>query len=84
MAAAGLQRPDDRIVTSSTIKVNYANVIFDLDRASAVKTVHGYLDELGIECCGRYGEWGYLWTDESFISGEQAAQRAVDAAGPGN
>ena len=74
----GLILPDDRIVTSSTIKVNYANVIFDLDRASAVKTVHGYLDELGIECCGRYGEWGYLWTDESFISGERAAQRALD------
>ena len=74
----GLIRPDDTIVTSSTIKVNYANVIFDLDRAAAVKTVHGYLDELGIDCCGRYGEWGYLWTDESFISGERAAQRAMD------
>ena len=76
----GLIRPDDRIVMASTIHVRYANVIFDLDRAGALKVVHGYLDELGIQCCGRYGEWGYLWTDESFISGEKAAQRALDAA----
>jgi len=76
----GLIKPDDRIVTSSAIMVRYANVIFDLDRAAALATVKAYLDELGIQCCGRYGEWGYLWTDESFISGEQAAQRALTAA----
>ena len=61
--------------------VRYANVIFDLDRAAALATVKDYLDELGIQCCGRYGEWGYLWTDESFMSGEQAAQRSLTAAG---
>jgi len=58
--------------------VNYANVIFDLDRADALKVVRGYLDELGVESCGRYGEWGYQWTDEAFMSGERAAQRALD------
>jgi protoporphyrinogen oxidase len=77
----GLIRADDRIVTKSALHVRYANVIFDLERAAALATVKGYLDELGIQCCGRYGEWGYLWTDESFISGEQAAQRALDATG---
>lgn len=77
----GLIKPDDQIVTSSAIMVRYANVIFDLDRAAALATVKDYLDELGIQCCGRYGEWGYLWTDESFISGEQAAQRSLDAVG---
>ena len=62
------------------MKLRYANIIFDLDRAAAVKTVHGYLDELGIAYCGRYGEWGYMWTDESFKSGEQAAERTLSAA----
>ena len=42
------------------------------------KTVHGYLDDLGIAYCGRYGDWGYMWTDESFISGENAAQKALE------
>jgi protoporphyrinogen oxidase len=75
----GLIRPDERIVTSSTLTVNYANVIFDLDRAAALSVVQGYLTDVGIECCGRYGEWGYFWTDEAFISGERAAQRVLDA-----
>jgi protoporphyrinogen oxidase len=78
LCRAGLIRADDRIVSSSVVRVNYANVIFDLDRAGALKVVRGYLDELGIESCGRYGEWGYQWTDESFISGERAAQRVLD------
>ena len=27
--------------------------------------------------CGRYGDWGYMWTDESFISGERAARKIL-------
>ena len=73
----GLIRDTDRIVTTSAIVIPYANVIFDLDRAAALEVVQGYLEDVGIQCCGRYGEWGYLWTDESFMSGERAADRAL-------
>jgi len=55
----------------------YANVIFDLERAASLALVHGYLDELGIGYCGRYGDWGYMWTDESFMSGERAAEATL-------
>ena len=58
--------------------IPYANIIFDLDRAAALKTVHGYLDDIGIAYCGRYGDWGYMWTDESFKSGELAAEKALN------
>jgi len=75
----GLLRDDDRILFSNAVLLRYANIIFDLDRAAALKTVHGYLDDLGIAYCGRYGDWGYMWTDESFKSGEQAADRALSA-----
>src|SRR5215472_19264754 len=74
----GLIRENDRVLFSKAMMLRYANVIFDLDRAAALKTVHGYLDDLGIAYCGRYGDWGYMWTDESFKSGENAAQRALD------
>jgi len=57
--------------------VRYANVIFDLDRTAALDTVHGFLDDIGVGYCGRYGDWGYMWTDESFISGEKAAQNVL-------
>jgi len=58
--------------------IPYANVIFDLDRAEALSTVHEYLDKIGILYSGRYGEWGYQWTDETFVSGENAAQKILD------
>jgi protoporphyrinogen oxidase len=75
----GLLRDDDRIVVKHAMTVRYANVIFDLDRAGALAIVHGYLDELGIRYGGRYGEWGYQWTDESFLSGQKAAQAVLDS-----
>ncbi len=75
----GLIREDDQILFKNAVLVRHANVIFDLERAAALKTVHGYLDDLGIAYCGRYGDWGYMWTDESFKSGEQAAEKALTA-----
>jgi protoporphyrinogen oxidase len=74
----GLLHENDRVLFTSAMVVRYANIIFDLDRAAALATVHGYLDDLGIAYCGRYGDWGYLWTDESFKSGENAAQKVLD------
>jgi protoporphyrinogen oxidase len=76
----GLLRENDKVLFSEARLLKYANIIFDLDRAAALKTVHAYLDELGIAYCGRYGDWGYMWTDESFISGEKAADRALSAS----
>ena len=73
----GYLREDDQILDRRAMLLPYANIIFDLDRSAALKTVHGYLDDIGISYCGRYGDWGYLWTDESFKSGELAAQRAL-------
>jgi protoporphyrinogen oxidase len=75
----GLILEEDQVVFRSARLLKYANIIFDLERADALKTVHGYLDDLGIAYCGRYGDWGYMWTDESFKSGEQAAESALAA-----
>jgi protoporphyrinogen oxidase len=75
----GLLREHDRVLSRGAMLLRYANIIFDLDRASALEIVHGYLDDLGIGYCGRYGDWGYMWTDESFISGEKAADRVLSS-----
>ena len=77
----GLLAEDEEIVLAQARLVPYANIIFDLDRADALATVQGYLDEIDVSCCGRYGEWGYHWTDESFISGENSAQEILDRGG---
>jgi protoporphyrinogen oxidase len=77
----GLLREQDDVLYTGASVVPYANVIFDLERSEAVATVHGYLDELGIAYCGRYGEWGYHWTDEAFMSGERAARTILEEGG---
>lgn len=74
----GIIRGDDKIVYREAMYIPYANIIFDLDRASALATVHGYLDDVGIAYCGRYGDWGYLWSDEAYVSGENAASKLLD------
>jgi len=79
LRAMGVLEADDEISVSEARMARYANVIYDHDRAAAVKTVHDFLDDVGIHVCGRYGEWNHLWTDESFLSGERAAEQALAA-----
>jgi len=79
----GLLREEDQILSRKAMLLPYANIIFDLDRTAALKTVHGYLDDLGIAYCGRYGDWGYLWTDEAFVSGEGAAEKSLQRISAG-
>ena len=74
----GLLREDDDIDFKHAMYIPYANVIFDLDRKSNLAKVHGFLDDIEIHYAGRYGEWGYMWTDESFLSGERAAKKILN------
>jgi protoporphyrinogen oxidase len=74
----GLLHADDQILCKTVKLCRYANVIFDHDRSPSLKMVHRFLDEVGVGYCGRYGDWSYLWTDESFKSGENAAQKILD------
>lgn len=73
----GILRDDDEIVFRNAMHLKYANVIFDLDRAQALETVHGYLDDIDVAYCGRYGMWAYIWTDQAFLTGYHAAERVL-------
>ena len=74
----GLIKEEDKIVIKNGWVTPFAQVIFDLERAEALKIVHGYLEDQHIEYCGRYGKWEYIWTDDSFLSGEEAAQNIIN------
>lgn len=78
-----LERTTD-IVAVHGGDIRYANVIFDTARAAATRLVHDYLRAQGIVVCGRYGDWAYLWTDDSIVSGERAARdvRALITGAP--
>lgn len=73
----GLLKKNDNIVFQSARNIQFANVIFDLDRTGALATVNRFLDDASIHTAGRYGKWGYQWTDESFLSGERAVQEIL-------
>ncbi len=55
--------------------IPYANVVFDFHREPNLKVVHRYLESIGIDWCGRYGDWGNHWTDQAMLSGERAANK---------
>lgn len=55
-------------------KVKYANVIFDHNIKKNRKIVHDYLDSVGIKYIGRFGEWRYLWSDQSLLSGKKVTE----------
>lgn len=74
----GFIRDRDSVVLRDTVVNRYANVIYDRDRAAALAKVHGFLDDVGVYYCGRYGNWDHAWTDQSFISGESAARKALE------
>ena len=75
----GVIRDRGDIVLSQARLVEYANVIFDLDRRRAVATVQEYLSRQNIVTCGRYGEWSYLWSDQAIVSGEGAGRQILEA-----
>lgn len=47
----------------------YANVIFYPNIYESRKIVRDYLSSLAIKTIGRFGEWDYLWSDQSLLSG---------------
>lgn len=76
MNKIGLLSKSDRILVAQEQRIPYANVLFDLNRAANLAIVQNYLAAQGVICCGRYGEWAYYWTDDSILSGWQAAEKA--------
>jgi len=78
----GLVKPADEIIFKHAKVIDYANIIFDLERQPALQIIREYLAEVGIFSCGRYGLWGYHWTDQSFMSGESAAQKVLSILAP--
>jgi protoporphyrinogen oxidase len=79
LVRTGLLVEGEKIDVVTKREVRYANVLFDLDRERSVNIVRSYLGELGVQLCGRYGEWEYHWTDDCVLSGRGAADRVLTA-----
>ena len=60
--------PEDILFTHIGYE-EYANIIFSEPIYDCRKTVCDYLATKGIKTIGRFGEWDYLWSDQSLVSG---------------
>lgn len=64
----GIIKEEDILFTHIGFEA-YANVIFDKNIYVCREKVRTYLISQGVEPIGRFGEWGYLWSDQSLLSG---------------
>ncbi|WP_353191459.1 FAD-dependent oxidoreductase [Pandoraea pnomenusa] len=53
-------------------RLPWGNVIFDIGMEDNRQIVRDHLDALQVASCGRFGEWDYLWSNQSFLSGYRA------------
>lgn len=63
---------EDDIVFMDHRFLPYGNVIFDADMEANRKVVLDWARQAGVMSCGRFGEWDYLWSNQSFLSGYNA------------
>lgn len=70
-------RIDDPIIHRMTYDIRYGYCIYDFERKSAVRMIREWLLEHNVIAAGRYGLWSYFWSDESMVSGMQAAEKAL-------
>ena len=70
---SGVLRPGDKVVFEDSIDIRYAYIIHDKKRRRAVRAIHEHFKSHEIFPCGRYGDWGYLWSDEAILSGRRTA-----------
>lgn len=80
MERMGLAARSDVIFTHHK-HLPFANVVFDLGMEERRDRVRTWVEAQGIGLAGRFGEWAYLWSNQSFMSGCAAVER-LHTAGP--
>jgi len=52
--------------------LTYGNVVFDKGMEKCRDVVRNYFSSKGVKTIGRFGEWDYLWSNQSLLSGYNA------------
>lgn len=66
---------DEDILFMDYKLLDYGNVIFDIGMEEKREIVRNYYESYDIDLIGRFGEWEYLWSDQSFMSGKNKAKK---------
>lgn len=72
----GLLKRSD-ILETDRRHCSHANVIFDHGRKNAATFLLSELAGHKVYPVGRFGKWAYLWSDESFVDGENTVNNFV-------
>jgi len=67
---------EDIVVRDARI-LPYGNVVFYKGMEADRRIVQDYLESVNIHRVGRFGEWAYLWTDQSLLSGKKVAEKVL-------
>jgi protoporphyrinogen oxidase len=71
----GLIKSEADVIFMHHKQLPWGNVVFDLGMEERRDVVIDWLTRVGIIPAGRFGEWDYLWSNQSFMSGLKAARR---------
>lgn len=82
LVSIGVIAKDDNISLALCQDIKHANILYHKQHAQSRRTALDYLEKHDIYCIGRYGEWAYLWSDQSILSGKRLAERLVNKMGP--
>lgn len=69
----GICKEED-IICKDFRTIPYGNVIFTHDMEKHRDRVLKYIQSKEILSCGRFGEWDYLWSNQSFLSGKKIGE----------
>lgn len=61
--------------------VPYANVVFDHGMEVRRDAIQQFLLQKGVIGIGRFGEWDYLWSDQSLLSGRAGVEKVQQFMG---
>ena len=70
---------EDDILFIDHRRISHANVVFDLGMEERRNIVRNWVESSGVTLAGRFGEWDYLWSNQAFLSGLKAGQKALQA-----
>ena len=54
--------------------LEYGNVIFTKGMEEKRNRIREYYEQYGVDLIGRFGEWEYFWSDQSYISGKKKGE----------
>ena len=78
LVSAGILRAGTKIDIVNWLDMPHAYVIYDRNRAGAVKTIQDFLLKNGVRSIGRYGAWKYSFMEESIWEGIGLAKELND------